>query len=133
MYEVPEVRDSQIRDGIYLAEIIITVLFAADYILWFFMAHNKVGYLLHWQSVLDLLSILPVPMNMVTGFDNSFSFLHVLQIFRLLRILKAFRLFKTSDWETDVAELNMNFREMLLRELAMFMFTLFCTIFIFAG
>ncbi|ORE84961.1 ion transporter [Oceanococcus atlanticus] len=75
------------RAALQLSEIVITVLFTAEYFLRVYTAPSKLGYIFSFYGIIDLLAI--VPFYLALGFD--LRGLRAFRIFRVFRILKLTR------------------------------------------
>ena len=76
-----------LRAALQLSEIVITVLFTAEYLLRVYTARSKSGYIFSFYGIIDLLAI--VPFYLALGFD--LRGLRAFRIFRVFRILKLTR------------------------------------------
>lgn len=85
---------SAVPHYIHLAEIVITGIFTADYVLHFASSHSKLLFFFKLERIVDLVAILPVYLAFFVEVEGGLGFLHVLQIFRLIRIFRVVRLFK---------------------------------------
>lgn len=80
-------------------EYAIAALFSVDYLWGFSIAKDKRAFMLHPMNVVDLMSILPVFLNLFTVSDkqsqqgNSLMFTRIIRIIRVVRILRLYRLF----------------------------------------
>jgi len=83
-----------IKHGVWLFEIVIGLLFGAEYFLRLYAARRRMEYALSFYGLVDLLTWLPLLL-----FSNGFLAIRLLRIFRLLKLvryLRALRLFFAS-------------------------------------
>ena len=78
----------EVRRNLHLGESIITVLFSVEYILRVVTAPRKLGYVLSFYGIVDLLAVLPFYLA-TAGVD--LYILRIVRLFRVLRILKLLR------------------------------------------
>ena len=78
---------SSIKTVLNYLEITIVIIFTIEYILRILVADKKIGFILSFFGIIDLVSILPFYLS--TGVD-----LRTLRIFRLLRLIRILKLFR---------------------------------------
>ena len=76
-----------LKQILYLVEIITVVIFSFEYLLRFLLAKKKLKFIFSFYGLVDLLAILPFYLS--TGYD-----LRSIRIFRLLRLVRILKLFK---------------------------------------
>tara|TARA_R110002051_G_scaffold126513_1_gene200130 strand:- start:485 stop:1201 length:717 start_codon:yes stop_codon:yes gene_type:complete len=76
-----------LKQILYLVEIITVVIFSFEYLLRFLLAKKKLKFIFSFYGLVDLLAILPFYLS--TGYD-----LRAIRIFRLLRLVRILKLFK---------------------------------------
>ena len=88
---VPSVRETSSR-LLYGLEWLFTVLFAAEYFLRLICARNRRGYALSFLGVIDLIGWLPTVAGLLIPGT------HVLSAFRIVRVLRIFRILKMAAY-----------------------------------
>lgn len=85
------VRSLNVKYGnyIFIAEWIITILFAIEYLLRIWVVKRPGSYIFSFYGIIDLLSILP---NFLALFFGGFSALSIIRSLRILRIFRIFQL-----------------------------------------
>lgn len=113
-YNIPE----NIRFGLDLIDTAILIIFAAEYVLRFWSAENKLKYIFSFYGIIDLMAILPFFLGAV-----DISFIRLLRWFRILRLIRFIdqRFLFTSISTED----SLIFTRIL--------FTLFAIIFVYSG
>ena len=76
------------RRSLHVSETIITILFTVEYILRVATAPKKLGYILSFYGIVDLLAILPF---YLTAAGVDLYILRIVRMFRVLRVLKLLR------------------------------------------
>ena len=76
------------RRSLHVSETIITILFTVEYILRVATAPRKLGYILSFYGLVDLLAILPF---YLTAAGVDLYILRIVRMFRVLRVLKLLR------------------------------------------
>ena len=76
-----------LKQILYLVEIITVVIFSFEYLLRFLLDKKKLKFIFSFYGLVDLLAILPFYLS--TGYD-----LRSIRIFRLLRLVRILKLFK---------------------------------------
>ena len=76
------------RRSLHVSETIITILFTVEYILRVATAPKKLGYILSFYGIVDLLAILPF---YLTAAGVDLYKLRIVRMFRVLRVLKLLR------------------------------------------
>jgi len=90
--------DSRLRNIIYHFEIIITWLFAIEYVLRVYAARRPRAYVFGFYGMVDLLTILPL---LLIGDPNlALRLLRVLRLIKVVRYMQALRLFLASMSDT---------------------------------
>lgn len=79
---------ANVRQTLHLSETVITLLFTVEYILRVTTAPRKLGYVLSFYGIVDLLAILPFYLA-AAGVD--LYILRIVRLFRVLRIVKLLR------------------------------------------
>eukprot|EP01065_Artemidia_motanka_P010298 TRINITY_DN1543_c0_g1_i2.p1 TRINITY_DN1543_c0_g1~~TRINITY_DN1543_c0_g1_i2.p1 ORF type:complete len:1607 (+),score=455.79 TRINITY_DN1543_c0_g1_i2:77-4822(+) len=81
-----------------VSELVMTVLFTADYVLRLLASHDIFAYVTSLFAVVDLITFLPVYASLVYSGGRigkgGVGFVRVVRLLRLVRVLKAFRVFK---------------------------------------
>ncbi|MEA2042344.1 MAG: ion transporter [Bacteroidota bacterium] len=78
-----------------IAEWIITIVFSLEYILRIYIVKKKNKYIFSFYGLIDLLSVLPLYLNIL------FPFAHGLSVIRSLRLLRIFRILKLSRYVSE--------------------------------
>ena len=78
-----------------VAEVVFSSFFGVDYLLHLLAARSKIRFMVHPMSIVDLVTIVPVFLDLATLGGGSFdvAFLRIFRIFRLFRILRSYRMF----------------------------------------
>ena len=79
--------EADTRKFLHATEVVIVILFTIEYLLRLYVADRKLGYVLSFYGVIDLLAILPF--YLASGID--LRSLRVFRMFRLFRLLKLLR------------------------------------------
>ena len=79
--------ETDTRKFLHATEVVIVILFTIEYLLRLYVADRKLGYVLSFYGVIDLLAILPF--YLASGID--LRSLRVFRMFRLFRLLKLLR------------------------------------------
>lgn len=74
-----------------IVDVIFACIFAVDYILWFIAAQNKLLHIFMPMPVVDILTIVPVFLDLA---GDAFVRLDFLRFLRFLRVIRIFRVFK---------------------------------------
>lgn len=77
-------------------EILIAFLFTVDYVTGLYGARDKKKFMLNPLNILDLITILPVFINILSESESSstdFAFARLLRVVRVIRVLRLYRLF----------------------------------------
>ena len=82
-----------LKESLILIEIVLTVLFAAEYVMRIVMAKNKRGYLLSFYGIVDLIALLPILIHAT----SSVRVIRLLRMLRVLRLLKLTRFNEAMD------------------------------------
>jgi hypothetical protein len=86
--------DDEADSSFMIIEVVIALLFTADYLIGFASARDKKKYMTSPLNILDLFTILPVFISMISSSENSgFGFTRLLRLIRAVRILRLYRLF----------------------------------------
>ena len=101
--------NSEIIRFLEIFEIICIVIFSIEYILRFFLAKKKLGFIFSFYGIIDLIAILPFYLSF--GFD--------LRSARVLRFLRLFRLIKLIRYNSAINRFSLAFK-MIKEELIMF-------------
>lgn len=89
-YEDDEKADSSFM----ILEVVIALLFTADYLIGFSLARDKKKFMVSPLNILDLFTILPIFLSLISSTENSsFGFTRLLRVVRAVRILRLYRLF----------------------------------------
>ena len=89
---LPDLTDRQ-KELLHVAEIVIVIVFTAEYILRIWATDKKLKFLFSFFGIIDLLAILPF--YLALGVD--LKLLRTLRFFRLIRALKLFRYIRAAD------------------------------------
>lgn len=95
MMESVEIYDAKLHQIFVIAEIIITIIFTAEYILRVITIRNKKDYIFSFFGIIDFLAILPFYMSLFIPITKYFL------ILRMLRMLRVFRIFNLLDFMND--------------------------------
>ena len=79
--------EADTRTFLYATEVVIVIIFTIEYLLRLYVADRKLGYVLSFYGIIDLLAILPF--YLTSGID--LRSLRVFRMFRLFRLLKLLR------------------------------------------
>ena len=79
--------EADTRKFLHATEVVIVIIFTIEYLLRFYVADRKLGYVLSFYGIMDLLAILPF--YLASGID--LRSLRVFRMFRLFRLLKLLR------------------------------------------
>ena len=79
--------EADTRKFLHATEVVIVIIFTIEYLLRLYVADRKLGYVLSFYGVIDLLAILPF--YLASGID--LRSLRVFRMFRLFRLLKLLR------------------------------------------
>jgi len=109
----------ELRNFLYIINIICISIFTVEYILRIIVATNKRKYIFSFYGVIDLLAILPF--YLTTSID-----LRSLRIFRMFRLVRVFKLFRFSK---AVLRFKLAFKS-IREELILFLFACFFLFFI---
>ena len=86
------------RRAILFADIVIIMIFVAEYVLRIMTAHDKRAYIFSFYGIIDLLSIAPFLLGLVLPwFGVDLRALRTLRLFRLFRLLKIARYSKAAE------------------------------------
>lgn len=80
-----------------LAEFIISVVIAVNYIVTFSISKNKKKYLLNFLNILDLASLIPCILNVVQIESKSLGFVRIFRLMRIMRIFQFTKLLSSSE------------------------------------
>lgn len=109
---------NSVRIKLHIVDTIILIIFSLEYLLRFWVAGNKIKYIISIYSLIDLMAILPVFLG---GIDISFiRILRWFRILRLIRFLEGRTLFGRISTEDSVI-------------FARILYTLFAIIFVYSG
>eukprot|EP01064_Diplonema_japonicum_P001559 TRINITY_DN11028_c0_g1_i1.p1 TRINITY_DN11028_c0_g1~~TRINITY_DN11028_c0_g1_i1.p1 ORF type:complete len:1457 (+),score=340.47 TRINITY_DN11028_c0_g1_i1:79-4449(+) len=76
-----------------IVESAFALIFTIDYVLRFYIAHNKLKYFFSLFPMVDLVTIIPVVLSWINDENTtSFGFIRIIRLLRLLRVLKAYRI-----------------------------------------
>lgn len=117
---LPGLDDKLIRT-LEVFELISVLIFTVEYFLRIYVADKKLGYILSFYGLIDLIAILPF--YVATGLD-----LRSIRIFRVLRLLRILKLVRYSDAATRLVEVFKAIR----RELVVFTAVMVCIIYVSA-
>lgn len=95
MMESVQIYDAKLHHIFVILEIIITVIFTAEYILRVVTIRNKKEYIFSFFGIIDFLAILPFYMSLFIPITKYFL------ILRMLRMLRVFRIFNLLDFMND--------------------------------
>ena len=101
------------------------IVFGIDYFFNVMYAHTKLYYIVSFQGVVDLASLLSIVNLFVANADLSF-----LPLFRLTRVLKVLRLFRTASIVNVEKPTPPSASEAILFEIASLVITIFLAIFL---
>ena len=101
------------------------VVFGIDYFFNVMYAHTKIYYIVSFQGIVDLASLLSIVNLFVANADLSF-----LPLFRLTRVLKVLRLFRTASIVNVEKPTPPSASEAILFEIASLVITIFLAIFL---
>jgi len=79
--------DRNVRDTLYLFEVVVVILFTIEYFYRIYVSENRIKFLFSFFGIIDLLAILPF--YLATAID--LRSLRLLRLLRLVRILKLVR------------------------------------------
>lgn len=79
--------EADTRKFLHATEVVIVIIFTIEYLLRLYVADRKLGYVLSFYGIIDLLAILPF--YLASGID--LRSLRVFRMFRLFRLLKLLR------------------------------------------
>lgn len=79
--------EADTRKFLHATEVVIVIIFTIEYLLRLYVSDRKLGYVLSFYGVIDLLAILPF--YLASGID--LRSLRVFRMFRLFRLLKLLR------------------------------------------
>ncbi|MBE9006405.1 ion transporter [Fortiea sp. LEGE XX443] len=113
-YHIP----NNVRFFLDLIDTAILIIFAAEYLLRFWSADNKLKYIFSFYSIIDLMAILPFFLGAV-----DISFIRILRWFRILRLIRFI------DQKFLFASVSTEDGQIFVRIL----FTLFAIIFVYSG
>ncbi len=92
---------SQYKSLLFASEWAVTILFTIEYLLRIYCARKRLGYLVSFFGIIDLLTVLPAYVDFLMG-----SGAHYLMIVRVLRLLRIFRVFKLSRYLSQATVLS---------------------------
>jgi len=76
---------------LFVFEVIFTVIFTIDYVIFFYIANNKVRFVWSFFPLVDFLTVVPVYISLITLNLNSSLRVTPLRVLRALRIVRVFR------------------------------------------
>ena len=79
------------RRNIEWAELIVGLIITIDYIVCFILSRNKLKFVFNFLNILDLITLIPTFLNIFQVINKSLGFV---RIFRIIRIMRIFRLHK---------------------------------------
>ena len=81
------------RKLLHITEVVIVIIFTIEYLLRFYVADKKLGYVLSFYGLIDLIAILPFYLSFYLSFSIDLRSLRVLRLLKLFRASKAMRRF----------------------------------------
>ena len=81
------------RKLLHITEVVIVIIFTIEYLLRFYVADKKLGYVLSFYGLIDLIAILPFYLSFYLSFSIDLRSLRVLRLMKLFRAGKAMRRF----------------------------------------
>ena len=100
-YEANNTRQRHIIENLQLAELIISVIIAVDYIICFILSKNKLKFILHPLNILDLINLVPAILHILNITKKNIGFI---RIFRIIRIMRLFRLSKILNNNNNIKD-----------------------------
>lgn len=95
MMESVQIFDAKLHRIFIISELVITLIFTAEYILRILTIRNKKSYIFSFFGVIDFLAILPFYLSLFFPITKYFL------ILRMLRMLRIFRIFNLADFMND--------------------------------
>ena len=100
-YETNNKKQRRVIENLQLAELIISVIIAVDYIICFILSKNKIKFILHPLNILDLINLVPAILHILNITNKSIGFI---RIFRIIRIMRIFRLRKILNNNNNIKD-----------------------------
>ncbi|CAG9322222.1 unnamed protein product [Blepharisma stoltei] len=92
LYVIGTYYEDSHADLFQVIDTIVATIFLMDWIWQFFYAQNRVEYAFSKMSMVDLLTIIPVYVELILfGFHFNLNFLRALRILRIVRVLRMFK------------------------------------------
>ncbi|KNC55235.1 uncharacterized protein AMSG_10867 [Thecamonas trahens ATCC 50062] len=82
--------------GFLVIEIFLAAAFAVDFVIHFIASKSRLKFLVSPMSIVDLITILPVVVQLVLVNQVDLGFLRIVRILRVFRILRTYRLFSVT-------------------------------------
>lgn len=83
--------ETSTRRFLYVTEVVIVIIFTIEYLLRFYVADKKLGYVLSFYGIIDLIAILPFYLSLLLLFSIDLRSIRIFRFLRLLRLIKLFR------------------------------------------
>ena len=81
------------RKLLHVLEVIIVIIFTVEYLLRFYVADKKLGYVLSGYGLIDLIAILPFYLSIFLSFSIDLRWLRIFRLIKLFRTGEAMRRF----------------------------------------
>ena len=128
-----QIAEQKTTNMIIQIDFCISIFFSIEFILSFLKSVNKLSHFLKWETIIDLLTIIPSYINYFSNNGLNLSFIRifrVLRVLRVLRLLKYVNMLKSDDDDESNSALTIN---KVKKQIITFIVSLISTIFVSAG
>ena len=85
--------EADTRKFLHATEVVVVIIFTIEYLLRLYVADRKLGYVLSFYGVIDLIAILPFYLSIFLSFSVDLRWLRIFRLIKLFRTGEAMRRF----------------------------------------
>ena len=112
-YETNNATQRRVIENLQLAELIISVVIAVDYIICFILSKNKIKFILHPLNILDLINLVPAILHILNITNKSIGFIRIFRIIRIMRIFRLRKILNNNNIKDKDNERNESMRRLI--------------------